>query len=60
MGIGSPMQREKQYNKFKVLRASENVIDYKIKGMTKEYPEAALVTKDKIASKKIKTRLVSI
>ena len=58
MGMGNPTQREKQYNKFKVLRATENVIDHKIKNLQKQYPEDALVAKDKAATRKIKTRLV--
>lgn len=56
IGIGTPGQRQKQYSKFQVLRASENVIDYKVKQISSQYPETSLVDKDRAAAKKIRTR----
>ncbi|XP_042879067.1 dnaJ homolog subfamily C member 28-like [Penaeus japonicus] len=56
IGIGTPSQRQNQYSKFQVLRASENVIDYKVKQISSQYPETSLVDKDRIAAKKIRTR----
>ncbi|CAL4236729.1 unnamed protein product, partial [Meganyctiphanes norvegica] len=56
MGIGTPSQRQKQYTKFQALRASENVIDYKVQQLTSQHDESSLVTKDKAKARKIRTR----
>lgn len=55
-GVGTPSQREKQFAKFKAMRATENVIDYKVQQLQQEYPEQGLVDREKQAARKIKTR----
>uniref|UniRef100_A0A6A7FTP0 DnaJ homolog subfamily C member 28-like isoform X1 n=2 Tax=Hirondellea gigas TaxID=1518452 RepID=A0A6A7FTP0_9CRUS len=56
IGMGSPAQRERQYSKYKALRATENVIDFKVQQLQQEYPESGLVAQERNAAKQIKTR----
>lgn len=55
-GSGSPSQRERQYQKYRVITAAENVLNHQIAKHVAESKEDALVVKDKKESKKIKTR----
>ncbi|XP_042221849.1 dnaJ homolog subfamily C member 28-like [Homarus americanus] len=54
--MGTPSQRQKQYTSYQALRASTNVVDYRIQKLSSQYPETALVDKDRVAAKKIRTR----
>lgn len=56
IGLGTPSQRQKQYTSYKALRASTNVVDYKVQRLSSQYPETALIDKDRAAAKKIRTR----
>ena len=56
IGMGSPSRREKQYSKFKAMRAVEHVIDYKVKGFQQDPSETSLTVKERVAAKKIRTR----
>lgn len=51
-GIGTMSQRERQYNKYRVLRAAEKVQEYRVEKMN--YPqENAVVVKDKKSRRKL-------
>ncbi|XP_055331870.1 dnaJ homolog subfamily C member 28-like isoform X2 [Paramacrobiotus metropolitanus] len=54
-GYGTPSQRERQYQAFRLNRATENVYNYRV-GKLAPYTEDALVTLDKQATKKFKTQ----
>lgn len=54
-GYGTPGQRQKQYQKYKVFRANEAVYDHRIGKLTAEY-EDRLVTKERKTIKKQTTR----
>ncbi|KAA0185062.1 hypothetical protein HAZT_HAZT003464, partial [Hyalella azteca] len=56
IGLGSPAQREKQFSRFKAMRATENIIDYKVQQLQQEHPETGLVAKEKAATRKNRTR----
>ena len=56
IGSGTPSQRQKQYVKYKTITAAQNVTNHQIKKITVA-DENSLLVKDKIQSKKIKTRL---
>ncbi|KAK8741577.1 hypothetical protein OTU49_002280 [Cherax quadricarinatus] len=56
IGIGTPSQRQKQYTSYQALRASSNIMDYKVKKVSSQYPEMSMITKDRAAAKKIRTR----
>ncbi|XP_068228505.1 dnaJ homolog subfamily C member 28 isoform X2 [Palaemon carinicauda] len=56
IGSGTPAQRQKQYVRYQTRKASENVLDYRVKKYNASYPEAALIAKDREAAKKIRTR----
>ncbi|EEB17127.1 J domain-containing protein C21orf55, putative [Pediculus humanus corporis] len=55
IGSGTPSQRQKQYVKYKTITAAQNVTNHQIKKITVA-DENSLLVKDKIQSKKIKTR----
>ncbi|XP_038657565.1 dnaJ homolog subfamily C member 28 [Scyliorhinus canicula] len=54
IGIGTPSQREKQYRKFRMNRATEQVLDYRKQKLQHEELENNMMVKDVQQSKKIK------
>ncbi|XP_076031545.1 dnaJ homolog subfamily C member 28 [Oratosquilla oratoria] len=56
IGMGTPAQRQKQFEKYQLLRATENVVDFKVQQLSALHPETAVVSKEKAAAKKIRTR----
>ncbi|XP_078088151.1 dnaJ homolog subfamily C member 28 [Mustelus asterias] len=54
IGIGTPSQREKQYRKFRMNRATEQVLDYRKQKLQHEELENTMMVKDVQQSKKIK------
>ena len=55
VGFGTPGQRAKQYQQYKVQRAIDTVYEYKTGRVAGEY-EVAMVTKDKKETRKMKTQ----
>lgn len=56
IGMGTPSQRQKQYASYQAMRAASNVNEYKVKKISAEYPETALLQRERAAAKKIRTR----
>ena len=57
IGYGSPHERQKQYEQYRVHKAAEAVHEYTLKKhASPQDQEQALVTKDKRAAKQIKTK----
>lgn len=56
VGFGPPSKREQQYQQFRVMRAAENVTDYRIAKLA-AVSENTMVLKDKADAKKKKIRL---
>ncbi|XP_067848475.1 dnaJ homolog subfamily C member 28 [Heptranchias perlo] len=54
IGIGTPSQREKQYRKFRITRATDQVLDYRKQKLEGQDLENSMVVKDVRQSKKIK------
>ncbi|XP_072036628.1 dnaJ homolog subfamily C member 28-like [Amphiura filiformis] len=54
IGTGTPIQREKQYQAYRALRAANLAMDHKVEKLAYQ-DESALVVKDKKAAQKIKT-----
>lgn len=56
IGMGTPSQRQKQYNSYQAMRAASNVNEYRVQKLSAEYPETALQQKERRAARKIRTR----
>ncbi|XP_020368566.1 dnaJ homolog subfamily C member 28 [Rhincodon typus] len=54
IGIGTPSQREKQYRKFRMNRATEQVLDYRKQKLQDQELENTMMVKDVRQSQKIK------
>uniref|UniRef100_V9KWK2 DnaJ-like subfamily C member 28 n=1 Tax=Callorhinchus milii TaxID=7868 RepID=V9KWK2_CALMI len=54
VGSGTPSQREKQYRKFRVNRANDQVLEYRKRRLESQDPENTMMVKDMQRSKKIK------
>ncbi len=56
MGSGTPFEREKQYLKYRTVKAAENLAEYRVQQVTRRSGEkVTALAKDIKASKKIKT-----
>ncbi|XP_067649826.1 dnaJ homolog subfamily C member 28-like [Haliotis asinina] len=53
IGSGTPIQRQRIYQQYRVAKASDNVHDYRVQRLANE-EESAVVIKDKIEAKKAK------
>ena len=55
-GYGNPFQRQKQYQKYKAVRAADNVTEFSVKKLTAKYETQLAVQKDGKRAKKIATK----
>ncbi|XP_006001534.1 dnaJ homolog subfamily C member 28 [Latimeria chalumnae] len=54
IGFGTPIQRERQYQKFRVDRASEEVMEYRKRKLESQPTDSTMMVKDIRHSKKVK------
>jgi DnaJ family protein C protein 28 len=60
IGQGTPFQREKQYKKYQVQRAVENVYNHRVSHIANSEESSMAVVKDAKASKKTKTKYKTV